>query len=207
MIASAADPVQSATSLPSRTSVTTTYSGTGASSSRSNRRFERISACRRPASTRLERFPRKPARPSPSRTGNTSPRRNDSQSSASSPTPSSAVAPASQPALMAPTLAPTSRSGRTPPSPSARSMPTWTAPRLAPPDRTNAVVMPGEPAAAAPTSLAGRHRSVGAGSRRKAHRVPLVQASYTDTTQRGPGPRPTSSIRSEEHHGHSTLER
>lgn len=49
--------------------------------------------------------------------------------------------PATQAAFTAPTDVPTSRSGRIPARAKAWSMPTWTAPRLAPPESTIAVVM------------------------------------------------------------------
>src|SRR6056297_383563 len=139
MIASAADPVQSATSLPSRTSVTTTYSGTGASSSRSNRRFEQIG-------------------------------------------PHTAVAECPQHAdLDGAQIGPTGQDERRGHAGGTRCRSAYF------PRRSTPIGRSGKSTEGSPCSP----------------RTSVVHRHHTART----GPRPTSSIRSEEHHGHSTLER
>src|SRR5438093_2588093 len=123
---------------PLFSSVATTWSGTFASSRRLNGR------CR---SSRFRRFsfemkwfarPMRPLALVIGLSGNTSCRRRPFQISPSSRTPSGSGHPAIQAALTAPTEVPTTKSGQTPCSNSALSIPTWTAPRLPPPESTKA---------------------------------------------------------------------
>src|SRR5205807_2253869 len=82
--------------------------------------------------------PSRPRAPAHGLRGNMSWRRSPIQMAASSLVPSRWGCPATHAALTAPAEVPTSRSGVIPSSNRACSMPTWIAPRLPPPDRTNA---------------------------------------------------------------------
>src|SRR5450759_2589552 len=80
--------------------------------------------------------PSRPRAPAQGLSGNMWWRLRPNQISPSFMAPSWSGWPAIQAALTAPTEVPISKSGRIPPSVSAWSIPTWTAPRLPPPDRT-----------------------------------------------------------------------
>jgi len=84
--------------------------------------------------------PKMPSVPAHGLIGNMSWRRRPLQIAASFKVPSRSGWPASHAALMAPTDVPSRKSGWMPASISAWSIPTWIAPRLLPPDSTNAVL-------------------------------------------------------------------
>ena len=137
-IVSAATPWESSTPAPVRRSVATTWKGTGASCRFSKRRCSASSRRSPLLATRWSLRPAKPSSPRSGCAGNTSVRRSVRHTVASSCRGASA---ATQAPLRAPTEAPMTRSARSPASARAVSMPTCVAPRLAPPESTNAVVI------------------------------------------------------------------
>src|SRR5690348_15104874 len=135
-------------------SVTTTCSGTSASSSRWYGMWASRIARRLSLAMKWLVRPSKPAALWIGFRGKTSCRRSPSQISLSSSMPSALGRPATQAALTAPTEVPTRRSGAMRLSKRAFSIPTWTAPRLPPPEKTNAVRRdPSGRGAARPTRL------------------------------------------------------
>src|SRR6202165_4447521 len=145
---------------PLLSSVATTWSDSAGSSSRSKRRCLSRTARRLEFEMKWLLRPRRPAKPVIGLRGQTYSPRRLSQISRMSCAPSTLGRPAIQAALTAPTDVPTRRSGRTLFSNRARSIPTWTAPRLPPPERTKAVrALPFDPTcwgARAPSSDRGR---------------------------------------------------
>ena len=140
--ASTAGPRESRSSRPLSTSVTMTCNATGMSSSRSASRWRVMTRRSLVLGTRWSLRPMKPANPVSGLAGNTMLRRRPLRTSASA-TAVSMVGgrDAMNAPLIAPTEVPTIRSGSMSRSNSACSMPTWIAPRLDPPDRTNARVI------------------------------------------------------------------
>ena len=139
-------PSESSTSSPDSRSVVTRWTGIGASSRPAKPTCRRT---RRSSPVSAHRASRAPASASiicGARSGKTSSRRSAAHVAASRSRDAGDIpCAATKTALSAPAEVPTSRSGVTPRSPSACSMPTWTAPRLPPPERTKAVVIAGRP--------------------------------------------------------------
>src|SRR5829696_5379211 len=140
--ASIAVPRARRTSLPVRTSVAVTWKGTAACSRRSNSMCSASSSRSPRSGTRYLRAPKNPKKPVSGFRGKTCPRPSRRQISARSSGGCVNGCEAMKAPFTAPTDVPTTRSGSIPRSYRALSIPTWIAPKAAPPDRTKAVCGP-----------------------------------------------------------------
>src|SRR6185312_10464209 len=138
--ASTAGPSERRTVAPCRRSVATTCTGIAASRRSRYGRWRSRSVRSPQGSTIARRRAKKPARLRHVM-GNTSERRSPRHRASRRSTPAASGAPAKYAPLIAPAEEPTTKSGRTPWATRPRSIPAWTAPKLPPPAKTNAVAI------------------------------------------------------------------